>query len=221
MSQCNSSLAGFSENHSVISVSIKKPDLKHLNEFLRLKCAPDLLAKNVFTDCSHPAKEITESMAAYAAVMDGLRLSGKNVSKSLSDPLIQMFDICSGATPRTAAVFAMRTKWKCTAVDPVLKSCDYSIDRLVCYQGRIENLNFKVPDLAVVTLVHGHVKPYTVLRSIKAKEYVMILMPCCMPLAIDYPETFEVVSLLKHYYDWGVHSSKREVKIYNIRSKQC
>src|SRR5579872_7431860 len=45
------------------------PALRYLNEFTKLKCAPDLLAWGLFPN----AKEITESLGAYNAIRKHIR----------------------------------------------------------------------------------------------------------------------------------------------------
>jgi len=80
---------------------------RYINEFVKLKCAPDLLAWGVFPN----AKEITESMAMYHAV--------KNyVPFDLHDEEINLVVVGDGKSPRTAALFAVMTKWTCYSVDP-------------------------------------------------------------------------------------------------------
>ncbi|HUS51341.1 MAG TPA: hypothetical protein VMZ91_14325, partial [Candidatus Paceibacterota bacterium] len=59
----------YKETNSEVILQIKKPSLRYLNEFTRLKCGSDLLRSKVFPN----AKEITESMGAYNALRTHLQ----------------------------------------------------------------------------------------------------------------------------------------------------
>eukprot|EP00960_Hanusia_phi_P004881 141004-Hanusia_phi.AAC.2 len=90
--------------------------LKYVDEFLKLDCAPSLIALKLFPN----AKEITESMAVYTAFRR--LLSAQCMDFDSSDSFVFVGD---GTTPRTAAIFAHLTRaGRCVAIDPMLKpSC--------------------------------------------------------------------------------------------------
>jgi hypothetical protein len=71
-----------------------------MDELVRLGCAPELLSMKLFPD----SKEITESMAMFNAVrqLEGFEQEGEEV-----DGIVCVGD---GMSPRTAALFAFRTK---------------------------------------------------------------------------------------------------------------
>jgi len=82
----------------------------YLDRFLKWDCSPTLLGMGIFPN----AKEITESMACYSAADE--RLGFK-----FADPGTLCVVVGDGATPRTAALFATRTKWRrIVSVDPAL-----------------------------------------------------------------------------------------------------
>lgn len=60
-----SALIEHREHGCSTTLVIRRPTLRHLDLFLRLRCASDLVAWGVYPD----AKEITESMGAYEAVV--------------------------------------------------------------------------------------------------------------------------------------------------------
>ena len=78
--------------------SFVRPTFRHAEEFWRLRCAPDLLLSGLFPNM----KEITESMAAFAAAH---RWAPK-LGLSLSDPGVAVAVVGDGSTPRTAALAA-------------------------------------------------------------------------------------------------------------------
>ena len=100
------------ENNDEFLFNVRKPSLRYLDEFIKLKCSPDLLKSNLFPN----AKEITESMGVYNAVR-------RNLQKeySLASPDICCLVIGDGHVPRTASLFAMRTRWTVFSIDPKLR----------------------------------------------------------------------------------------------------
>ena len=77
---------------------------RYLNDFIKLnKSAADMLNLGLFPN----AKEITESYSAFNAVKTKLK------QYELGDPGVTVVSVGDGRTPRTAALFAFRTKWQC------------------------------------------------------------------------------------------------------------
>lgn len=190
-----------SQNAHGTTLHIASPSRRYMDEFICLKCAPDLLAAKVFPN----SKEVTESMAAFNAVRRELGAT------SFGDRNITLLDVACGARPRTAALFACRTKWNTIAVDPILKA-DKSISpikRVEMRQCKIEETRVGVEGLLVITAVHAHVKLETILSSCKAPNILLIAMPCCQPLFLpSLPD--------KEYEDYGCWSPERTVKIWRL-----
>lgn len=177
-----------------------RPEYRYINSFLGLKCAVDLLTWNVFPD----AKEITETYSAWHAVFNKLKLDPKDTSYKL-------IAVGDGHTPRTAAFFAVRSKWNCISVDPALKpalipSWHAKIQRLECLPNRIQDIKIKC-DKAVIVAVHAHVKIKDMLSAISANSITLIAMPCCVKQTHESNPDFE-------YEDESVWSGKRIVKIW-------
>lgn len=185
-----------SEAQDVVNVSIKQKSARYFDEFVNLRCAPDLLSYGLFPN----AKEITESMAAFHAWRKYFRFLDPG------DPDISVCVVGDGSTPRTAALFAMRTAWQVWSVDPALRVQTTSwkrINRLYVKNDKIEKHNNKWFDLVV--LVHAHV----LLSDIEAMSDNIICIPCCYP-----QNEFRGRQPDIDYWDYGIWSPKRNVKIW-------
>jgi hypothetical protein len=175
---------------------------RHINEFVKLKCAPDLLGLGLFPN----AKEITESMAAYRAVFWGLL---RDKAKELGDPTVAVVAVGDGCVPRTAALFAFRSNWQCFSVDPAMKRTDWNIKRLQVFDCKIEefNLNCSCFSAVILVLVHSHATVRASLDRITGTVRHVVAIPCCVPHELPgKPYT--------GYEDYGIWSPKRTVKIW-------
>jgi hypothetical protein len=185
-----------------IPYSELNPFQRHINEFFKLSCASDLIEKKLFPN----AKEVTESMAAYEAVRKHVY---HKEDFRFDDPGITLVAVGDGHTPRTGALFAFRTAWKCYSVDPVLRMRDYKIDRLKLINKKIEDIQPIVGDKMVVVAVHSHAD----LREVEKKvisttgNRSFISIPCCVKQELDYIKDYE-------YTDRGIWSSKNIVKVW-------
>ena len=204
----NNMLIDYSENSYSISTTIKKLSSKYLNEFIRLKCAPDLLMFKLFPNI----KEITESMAVYNTVRKYLQnefpLSSRDVTCLV---------VGDGHMPRTGALFAFRTNWDVISVDPNMfkdKPPLLRINRLLSVKGKIENFDNLLQHIktqkVLVVCVHSHAKLSACVAQLKEKEITVISMPCCVP------DDLNIVPEIS-YDDWGIHSPKRTINIYKIK----
>lgn len=178
-----------------------KPELRYLNEFIGMHCAPDILLQRLFPDI----KEITESMAAYSAVRTYLWQWFRP-----SDPDITLVAVGDGATPRTAALFAYRTAWQCHSVDPRLSKNFSDINRLILHKDMIEDINIEAKQ-AIIVAVHSHANLQNAINSITANHIGVVAIPCCVSQKIDKMEN-EV------YEDHGILSPQRIVHIYRWRN---
>lgn len=180
--------------------AIARGAFRYLSEFLTLRCAADLLQLEVFPD----AKELTESMAAYRAARNGLAFYGW----PLNDPEIVAVFPGDGSTPRTAALFALRTAWRCISVDPRLrpKARYGDVRRLEVIVGKIEEQRIEAPRIVVVG-VHNHAKVGDVAAGIRADRVACIMMPCCVKW-----QARQVPDL--NYRDEGVLSPENRVLVW-------
>lgn len=196
-----------SETKYGISLYVTKPSLKYIDELLRMNCASDLLEWKLFPN----AKEITESMAAVAAMRAHLWRYGY----SPSDKEVTLISVEDGSTPRTAALFAVRTAWQCIAIDPRLRTKpDWnSIDRLTIYSQPIEECHFITNGPVVLVGVHSHANLRASVQAITSPRLAIVAIPCCVPLTLDTePDVM--------YSDYGIASPERTVKVWtDVRRK--
>lgn len=180
---------------------------RYMTEFLQLNCAVGLLESKLFPD----AKELTESFAAFNAWRTYLRHDFDS-----EDPGITLVSVGDGCTPRTAALFAFRTRWHCIAVDPEMglsrdSKSEYNIARLQHFRAKIEELKI-VAKRVLVVCVHAHVSLATTLSRIFSDDGTAscIAIPCCNYYAAIDAEG----KVVPEYEDMGVISPHRTVRIW-------
>jgi hypothetical protein len=185
---------------------------RYLDEFVRLSCAPDLLHTYLFPN----AKEITESFACYDAVRE--HIWGK---VSPRDDKVIFFAVGDGHEPRTAATFAMRSRWTCISIDPDLSMGDKGhltphnkINRLYMIRDFVENIpDDIVPNLrdrvVVIGLVHSHAKINDAFNKLHGRETYVVSIPCCVSHAELNGKKPDI-----EYNDDGIWSPKNTVKIW-------
>ncbi len=174
---------------------------KYINEFFRLNCAPQLLMYKLFPN----VKEITESLGAFNAVRNVV-MNKTNIK--FDDPLITIVCVGDGFVPRTAATFAMRSKWYCYSVDPNLRMKEYPIKRLVQVNKKIEDIDLNFSNsIVIIVAVHSHAKVEDMLNHIIGKERHFVTIPCCVPHEINNKEYIG-------YFDENIWSEKNTVKIW-------
>lgn len=169
----------------------------YINRFFSLKCSADLLANQLFPN----AKEITESFAAFEA------------TKYLDDefdwknPDVNVVCVGDGVKPRTAATFALRTKWNCHSVDPILRNRSYNIKRLNLYPSKIEDITLQFDTPTLICCVHSHAKLSHCIQSIKAPKVNIINLPCCFQSDLPFLPCIE-------YKDDQIWSEKNLMQIW-------
>jgi hypothetical protein len=183
------------KNHSIMKNS-KKFHNFYGNRFIGMKCAPDMLKVGLYPNL----KEITESFAAFEATL--------HLEYEYNDPNVNVVCVGDGVSPRTAAMFAYRSKWTVCSVDPSLRNKSWNIHRYTGYTAKIEDvsLNFDTPTLIVC--VHSHAKLTNCLNSIKAPIRHVINIPCCVKPDIGKP--------FFSYEDIHIHSPMNRVEIYHV-----
>lgn len=195
----------YSESHGTTSLVIKKPSCRYLDEFFSLTCAPDILIANIFPN----SKEITESFGAYNAVRK------HRESFAFNDQQIDVICVGDGCQPRTAALFAFRSKWNCYSIDPRLNLTETNarvwngIKRLHLIKDKIENFHHIASEKAIIVAVHSHAPLDVAVKNIVAKEKLVIAIPCCFEQNLD-------ADPIEEYHDFGILSEKRLVKIWHI-----
>lgn len=177
---------------------------RYMNEFVQqYKSAADLLALEIYPD----AKEITESASALHAVFKYLR------QYDPKDPNVTLVSVGDGKQPRTAALFAFKTKWNCVSIDPGLDRnkiplWESKIQRLTCIPCKVEDYGIYTWKKVVIVAVHSHADMKTTLdHIIGSEERSLISIPCCIPWNYG-PKPY------REYLDAGIWSPKNRVKVW-------
>jgi|APTNR8051073442_1049403.scaffolds.fasta_scaffold00075_83 hypothetical protein len=184
--------------------------LRYLDEFMRLRCAPDLLAAKLFPN----AKEVSESMGAWNAVREHVL---PRVPVLRDDPAVSVFCVGDGHVPRTTALFAHLTRWNCYGIDPVMRPGPYRMDRVLPVRLPIEEFssdsNFRDP-LVLIVHVHSHASLKMSVANIRGGGYrYLINIPCCRKPDLG-------VAPMIAYDDPAILSAKRRVEIYDLNELQ-
>ncbi len=173
---------------------------RYINEFMGLQCLADLTSRKIFPD----GKEVTESQGAFWGVTK--YLLGRDMTKfGYKD--INLISVGDGRQPRTAALFALRTRWNCISVDPNLAKTDWGIERLTCYKSRIEELDLKFNSRTIIVCVHSHATLKNTLDHINAPHRDVLAIPCCVPYKLERDPDMT-------YVDFGIWSPKNQIKIW-------
>ena len=199
------------ESATTVKLVLKRPTMRYMDEFMSLKCAPDLLAMKLFPN----SKEVTETFASYRAIT-------RNLFKTVNvaDTNVTLVSIGDGSTPRTAAMFAHRSRWTCVSVDPNLgnKGRWQGIDRLHMFPKKVEDLeDHKLRPLlrekVLLVGVHSHADLQQAFlkfdrHNTGSAVIGVVALPCCVPqLLWDIKPSV-------NYADWGIWSPERQVNVW-------
>jgi hypothetical protein len=202
--------------HRQITVTTEVPvSTTHLDEFLKSKCAPDVLP---FFQCNEPAKEVTESMAALRWAKKALREAGVESPAKRTDVICLV--VGDGVLPRTGALVAHKTRWNVISVDPLLRIHDpriTGVKRLACIQARIEDVQGDMgwAEIGVILAVHSHAPLQAAWDKVRAKRKVCVAIPCCVEQKLEGIDGV-VGSPMWEKRDPGILSDKNLVKVWGI-----
>jgi len=172
---------------------------RYINEFFKLRCSGDLVG--FFPN----AKEVTESMAAFNAVRSYVIGDG---GLRFDDPGVNLICVGDGTKPRTAALFALRTKWDCYSIDPALaRSSANGIERLHIRPYPVETMRLDFTNPTVIVAVHSHAHLSLVLGTIRGNPRHLVVIPCCIPQEIPGKPYIG-------YQDTNIWSPKNTVKVW-------
>lgn len=175
---------------------------RHLEEFLMLKCAPDLLIAGVYPN----TKEITEAMGMFhAAIPYGeLKLCGVPHTAVV---------VGDGHTPRLGALLAFRTNWNVYSVDPEMRIEKYAnvFRRLCTLKSKIEDTKIDCAGQpTILFLPHSHADMNAAVGSLDNWATLKVIsMPCCVSIPENWSTRKHVV-----YRDKDVNSDKNWVHIW-------
>lgn len=216
----------------VAGLPAAKVKLRYLNELLSLRCTGDLLSAGLFPRTA-AAKEMTESMATFQAVRH--HIPWVDVRDSQTTAIV----VGDGATPRTAAVLALRTRWRVHSVDPLLRArwspkpgafpaatnlLPYGIERLTLHPRRAETLSLSAPGDVVIVAMHSHASFEAATEIVKLAErrteeekrgrVAYVCVPCCTPQAVAPSRPDEV------YVDEGILSPDNRVYVWHDLTRE-
>jgi len=186
----------------------KKYSSKYISRFLNLNSAVELLP--LFRSNS-PTKEIQESFSFYYAFTEKIQAW---TDIDFKDENVSVIVCGDGVTPRTAALFALLTKWDCISCDPLMREHDYSkFNRLTVLKCKAEELRFKdlvIKDTVILIFPHSHVLDINKIYQVYKDKKVWILnLPCCNP------NQDALIRLPKYSYrDIYIDSPMNEMRIF-------
>lgn len=108
-------------------------------------------------------------MSAYSTVREFLYTGDETKSRiptkkpiTFDNRNIQLIAVGDGVTPRTAALFAFRTQWQCTSIDPGLRKGAWdSVANLTTHAEKVQDVTIPIassPDVFVIVVMwHAHV----------------------------------------------------------------
>lgn len=180
-----------------------KRKLRYVDEALSLRCTTDLLTAGLFPSTA-AMKEITESFAAFNAARNHVQWTDPRDEKTT------VVVVGDGGTPRTAALFALRSRWSCFSVDPALAARRYEIQRLSLCPYLAEDVRLGVKGDVVLVAVHSHASFEAALSTVPlASRVAYVCIPCCVAKALAPFRPDEV------YEDEGILSPDRRVYVWN------
>lgn len=198
---------GIDEDSESVTLKFQKPSTRYFNELLLLSCAPDLIKLGVYPN----AKEITESMACFRAALracGGMEHCGNDKTTAII--------VGDGSTPRTAVLFAYRTRWVTWSIDPNLRPEwaghePYGTKRLHGFAKRIEQCGkVRFPGDLVLIFPHSHAPTEPALEKFTARgARHVVWLPCCVTPTIPNRQSPD-----EWYDDWGIWSPQRAVMIW-------
>lgn len=107
---------------------------------------------------------MAESMSAFAAVRQYLvkhdiSHEEQNGILSFNSTKVRLIAVGDGVTPRTASLFAFRTKWNCISIDPQMRNGAWKeVQNLHTISSRVQDVivNIKNDEHVVIIMWHCH-----------------------------------------------------------------
>ena len=206
--------------------------LTYLDEFLQLRCAPDIIEMGLFPN----AKEITESFAIWAAIRRHIFPQLSTSTSPVDNRQNAIIVVGDGMTPRTAALCAYLTKglWQCFSIDPMLQYDTYtdmiflhrrstttadhckewtSIRGLRMARAKIQAVSIQCRQ-AIVVMMHAHVSIEDAIAAVDTSEGIVgiVTCPCCNWAAVQ--ETWLDQAPQQQYTDVKLLSAKNQMNVW-------
>lgn len=178
----------------------------HVDRFLGLRCAADLLAARLFPN----GKEVSESMAAWWAIRHYV-VPGRVDERSDNVTVVVVGD---GTKPRTAALIAHMTKWQCISIDPLLPNNGAfgNIERLAMCKTKVQHARLDLSNSGhvIVVGVHNHATVPEILSGILFDSADFVMIPCCVDQQVV---GHAYVSSTVRFTDQAIWSPKNTVEV--------
>lgn len=199
----------------IIKCTFPVPSTRHLDRVLRSNSFEIL--NELFRNSNTPAKEISESYAAFQHVKSSIGMSRMNETLFLH--------IGDGAWLRTAAIFSLFSRSINVSIDPVINDNalswvdKYNVKRLYGYKCKFEDFDDKEIDYPYqylgIILVHSHVESEVILQRWSNWDW-FYTNPCCINKVLPSDEFTEKnkLVLMRQKEDWGILSEKREIWVF-------
>ncbi len=183
---------------------------RYVNELLRLRCGGQLVASRYFPN----AREVEESFGVWSAVQRAL--GALDQLAMLKDPNVWCFVPGDGATPRTGATAAMRSRWRVFSIDPRLRSHDpqdHGIEGLTVLRMRAEGAPVEQladeASLVVILAVHSHADLRPMVDRIHVDTPLLVVaLPCCIDLEAGWAPAHD-------YRDPDIHCEHNRVVVWH------
>ena len=154
------------------------------------------------------------------------------------DKSVTVLVVGDGCTPRTAAMFAFRTSWRCVSIDPMLR-CEEEkpytkVRRLELVQAKVQQTKVIIkssdtPGKVVVVAWHAHVSLGAALKCIawedgeslatldsEFRERVGVVCCSCCNWAAQQSGLPDGSPPDEEYEDGGVSSLMRTVRVWRV-----
>ena len=197
-------------NYNSQTAIVNLPHTKYVDKVLRSSSFEEL--RELFINAESPAKEISESYAAFS-----------NLKKVCNVSDSTWLHIGDGGWSRTAAIFTFFSKSVNYSIDPAISPRindwveKWKVLRFCALKMKYENFQLvNNPFSFNICCVHAHVDLAEVDQHFPNWTY-LYSNPCCMPSKQVFSKEYlrdNNIELIVQRTDLGILSEKREVYIY-------
>lgn len=158
---------------------------KYIARFFSWNSAPDLLERKIFPNI----KEIAESMSMFNVVENMIFNWDDDIKQLRKENDVTVVVVGDGHSPRTAAIFCYLTGWNVISIDPEMRKTDWDIQRLTCYNKRVEEVeNMNFGDKPVIIIYpHSHAPVQIGWDKFQSTRKWLIKMECCTKDKLNLP----------------------------------
>lgn len=191
--------------------------MKYINSLLEKKCSSELI--ELYRKNKNPAKEITESYAAYHNMKPFI---------NAKDPNVANIFIGDGSLCMTGALFVFMTKNWSICIDPLINAKNLDswinhshVNHFIYFKDIYQNFKYDLKkELDVkgynIICVHSHVNLVDVIEKFPNWNY-LYTNPCCkrdtQTLSLSFQKENNISTVL-YGRDENILSEKNEVIIY-------